>query len=514
MSNVPAGTVTSTMIANDTIVNADVNASAAIAGTKISPDFGSQTIATTGVFSHALGAAATPSITFTGDLNTGLYSPGADQVAISTNGTGRLFVDASGNVGVGATPVVPFDIQQPQATQRIYSTTGTNTSHIQFRNTGGFGFVGLDNSAGSAFGAAYGLSLVHSGAYPITFVTNSTERLRITSAGLVGIGTSSPSDKLTIFGGGQANTGIIARFGNSTGAPAPSKIHFTDNYIWDWAIGGNSSGNFVFNSSEVGSTAGTTRMTIAAAGNVGIGTTSPTAPLDVVGIGRFTGGGGYVSFGDNGYIRTDVANELRFQGGTSGTSFWKAGLSSESVRIDNSGRVGIGTTSPGYLLDVAGTINSTAVSGFNTQYDNTTLVPLAAKDLGAGTDEKTWRVAQIQRAAKSLQIGGVLNDAGSVANTSITVVRNGVTIDNIQFATGSSSERFRIDSSGRLLVGTSSDSGGALLQVNGDRIRVGTAKTPASASATGTAGEICWDASYIYVCTATNTWKRTAIATW
>ena len=75
-------------------------------------------------------------------------------------------------------------------------------------------------------------------------------------------------------------------------------------------------------------------------------------------------------------------------------------------------------------------------------------------------------------------------------------------------------ERVRIDSSGRLLVGTSSDSGGALLQVNGNRIRIATAKTPASATDTGTAGEICWDASYIYVCTATNTWKRTAISTW
>ena len=42
------GTVTSTMINDGTIVNADVNASAAIAGTKISPDFGSQNIATTG----------------------------------------------------------------------------------------------------------------------------------------------------------------------------------------------------------------------------------------------------------------------------------------------------------------------------------------------------------------------------------------------------------------------------------------------------------------------------------
>lgn len=39
-------------------------------------------------------------------------------------------------------------------------------------------------------------------------------------------------------------------------------------------------------------------------------------------------------------------------------------------------------------------------------------------------------------------------------------------------------------------------------------------QTPASASATGTQGQIAWDADYIYVCTATNTWKRVAIATW
>lgn len=38
--------------------------------------------------------------------------------------------------------------------------------------------------------------------------------------------------------------------------------------------------------------------------------------------------------------------------------------------------------------------------------------------------------------------------------------------------------------------------------------------TPASAIAAGTAGTITWDASYIYVCTALNTWKRVAIATW
>jgi len=46
------GTVTSTDIADDTIVNADINASAAIAGTKVSPDFGSQNIATTGTINN------------------------------------------------------------------------------------------------------------------------------------------------------------------------------------------------------------------------------------------------------------------------------------------------------------------------------------------------------------------------------------------------------------------------------------------------------------------------------
>jgi hypothetical protein len=70
----------------------------------------------------------------------------------------------------------------------------------------------------------------------------------------------------------------------------------------------------------------------------------------------------------------------------------------------------------------------------------------------------------------------------------------------------------RIDSSGRVGIGTSSPT--TLLDVNADTIRVRTARTPASASASGATGEICWDANYIYVCTATNTWKRTAISTW
>jgi len=50
------------------------------------------------------GTQGLPSIAFDGDPNTGIYSPGADQLAISTGGTGRVFIDASGNVGVGVAP--------------------------------------------------------------------------------------------------------------------------------------------------------------------------------------------------------------------------------------------------------------------------------------------------------------------------------------------------------------------------------------------------------------------------
>ena len=73
-------------------------------------------------------------------------------------------------------------------------------------------------------------------------------------------------------------------------------------------------------------------------------------------------------------------------------------------------------------------------------------------------------------------------------------------------------ERIRVDKNGSIGIGTTAPS--TLFDVNSDKIRLRTAKTPANAGDTGNAGDICWDANYIYVCTATNTWKRAAIATW
>jgi len=54
----------------------------------------------------------------------------------------------------------------------------------------------------------------------------------------------------------------------------------------------------------------------------------------------------------------------------------------------------------------------------------------------------------------------------------------------------------------------------AQLDISNNTIRLRNSRTPASATASGNRGDICWDTNYIYVCVATNTWKRTAISTW
>lgn len=62
--------------------------------------------------------------------------------------------------------------------------------------------------------------------------------------------------------------------------------------------------------------------------------------------------------------------------------------------------------------------------------------------------------------------------------------------------------------------GTDSDGNFTKVSISGSILNVATQDTPASASAAGTKGDIVHDTNYIYVCIATNTWERVAIATW
>lgn len=66
----------------------------------------------------------------------------------------------------------------------------------------------------------------------------------------------------------------------------------------------------------------------------------------------------------------------------------------------------------------------------------------------------------------------------------------------------------------QLAVGNNPGNPTAGIDTTQANIRIRQSKTPASATAAGNAGEICWDASFIYVCVAANSWKRSAIAAW
>jgi hypothetical protein len=160
--------------------------------------------------------------------------------------------------------------------------------------------------------------------------------------------------------------------------------------------------------------------------------------------------------------------------------------------VDANGKIGFGAASTGATFRVIGTTGSSIIEANGVDSDG--FADIEIKSTGTSGASRLYFS---DTAAKS------------------GLVRYLHSTDSLEFTTnGSVSPALVIDSSGRLLVGTSTDSGGALLQVNGDRVRIATAKTPASATATGTTGEVCWDANYVYVCVATNTWKRSAISTW
>ena len=157
------------------------------------------------------GTAAAPAITFNGDTNTGIYRPGADQVAISTGGSGRLFVDSSGRVGVGtASPTQDFEIARGVGTSAYISLRGNNESAAT-----GF-FIGQDSS---------GLArLFQDGNKAITFWTGgaASERVRIDSSGRVGIGTTSPGELLHVYNSAATSRLIVGPSG--TGAATPNAL--------------------------------------------------------------------------------------------------------------------------------------------------------------------------------------------------------------------------------------------------------------------------------------------------
>ena len=166
------------------------------------------------------GTAAAPGIAFDGDSNTGIYRPGADQVAISTNGAGRLFVDANGNVGLGTnSPQERLDIPGGGGSSLRWEHNGASGS---YNTSGGVLRIGPYYAAADRELALFvdnsNAAWITTGTtnQTINIGTNKTSRIYINTVGKVGVGTTSPAVDFDVAGKIRTSTGIL--FGSDTAA--------------------------------------------------------------------------------------------------------------------------------------------------------------------------------------------------------------------------------------------------------------------------------------------------------
>jgi hypothetical protein len=159
--------------------------------------------------------------------------------------------------------------------------------------------------------------------------------------------------------------------------------------------------------------------------------------------------------------------------------------------------------------------------------DNGALVDISAG--GGPTIDTRFSVSGFGNGAAGRGTAILMNVPGSANSVNGVKINayttGGTTVDqsvDLAFdlaSSGSLEEKMRIKANGNFLIGTTTDDTINKLQVAGTVVASqyklsGLNVAPASATAPGTVGEIRFDADYMYVCVATNTWKRSPLATW
>jgi len=335
-------------------------------GTSVGLNVGSGKVLTVGgIASHAAGSAAAPTITATGDTNTGIFFPAADTIAFAEGGAEAMRITSTGDVGIGtATPRNVAD----------FVSLGLNDT------TGGLiDFFASGTRSATISGGSGNLTLGTVIATPMVFNVNTNEAMRITSTGDVGIGTTAPASRLHVsdaVAGGQVL--VTTNETNSTSKIGSlATMHYTnaEEPVLAISVEGGASENTVqigggpgefnastsirfFTAANSTTTGGTERMRIDSSGNVGIGTSTPAYKLDVVGSVNVPADSSYVlGAGADRFIRYRSGNGdilYSFSSGnfyqqniTSSYHAWFTG-NNERARIDSSGNLLVGTTTQGY----------------------------------------------------------------------------------------------------------------------------------------------------------------------
>jgi hypothetical protein len=402
--------------------------------------------ATTFTFSNTLfglGSAGTPSLAFSGDTNTGIFSPGADTIAFAEGGTEVMRIDSSGNIGVGtSSPAQKLDVNGV-----ILSSAGDFRAKRDGSDTavGGAAYI-LQNNASTRFWAT---QLGASNSYDWWYFDGSAwaQYMRIDSLGEVGI-SCTPTSMLDISSGYRngnnsalnigANDSSNARTNNARKIGLITFPHYStsnekvflmagdaDSSVNSIFIGGGYTGYtaatqlLFYTGATSTTTIGTERMRIDSSGNVGIGRV-PSSRLDLEAasgqtkiilrnVGNTVDSSTYIaaetgSVGDWANLTLAARHALRF-----------VNNSVENMRISSAGNVGIGTNNPGQKLQVAG--NTVLDAGGGNTYLN---VISGSSSIQIATDGSTQFIY-------------------GVGNFPLTFSTNGA-------------ERMRIDSSGRVTM--------------------------------------------------------------
>ena len=378
------------------------------------------------------GTAAAPALAFSSDQANGVYLAGTDTVGISTGGTQRVTVDGSGNVTISG------DLTVSGATTTVESTTVTiDDKNIELGSVASPSNTTADGGGITLKGATdKTLKWINStGSWTFNQPMNFNDHVRIDGSGNVLVGTTDS----TIYNNGDSDSeGIVLRDGEVVDIARKGDLQLTLNrqtndghHIGFFRSGSpksyiaTRSDGFCIdvNSSE--------RFRIDSAGRVGIGNTTMSSftgnASDNLVVGSGSGGEGITV-----YSATNNQGSLTFADGTSGDAAYRGAIEyshtndklvfrtagvTNRVTIDSSGRVGIGSTAPGHTLEVKGSFPDFAIVDSDTTNDK-------------------FRI---------------LHNGGA---TQLQVDPNNVSSGSHLLVAVDGSEAARIDSSGRLLVGT------------------------------------------------------------
>ena len=364
------------------------------------------------------GSASAPSIGGT-DTNTGLFT-GSDIVGFATGGVERIKIASNGNVSIGNNPTVHVDtifhIEDSGETNiKIEGSTSTLGARISLQNNdttaNSFSQYAFNDAGGQSTSAIQGINTDQTNNYgEMAFLTRNaqglppSERVRIDKDGNVGIGTSSPGYKLEVVDSG----GALLKLNTSHEGTYDLRFVYQNSEANIWSYGSTdlTFGTRYNKKLHLVTNGPSKRLTIDGSGNVGIGTTSPAAKLDVHGGVAISSNS--VAVSPSGYdlkIRSNTSKLGIHCDAGSGTPILEFGTggstgcfitnldntpmrfgtqNTERMRIQGDGKIGIGTTAPPDKLNVVGAVRINQSSALDHLCNAGTMLEVRGDGIGSG----------------------------------------------------------------------------------------------------------------------------------